>query len=127
MMGDKAIAKDTVRKAGVPIVPGTDGPVADEGEAVKIARKIGYPVIIKAVAGGGGRGMRIAHNDISFAKEYHVARNEAEKAFGNGARLYRKVHREAAPYRVPDPGRQPREGHPPRASATAPCSAATRS
>jgi acetyl-CoA carboxylase biotin carboxylase subunit len=52
---------------------------------VKIARKIGYPVIIKAVAGGGGRGMRIAHNDVSFAKEYHVARNEAEKAFGNGA------------------------------------------
>jgi len=85
MMGDKAIAKDTVRKAGVPIVPGSDGPVESETEAVKIARKVGYPVIIKAVAGGGGRGMRIAHNDISFAKEYHVARGEAEKAFGNGA------------------------------------------
>lgn len=85
MMGDKAIAKDTVKKAGVPTVPGSDGPVDKESEAVKIARKIGYPVIIKAVAGGGGRGMRIAHNDISFAKEYHVARNEAEKAFGNGA------------------------------------------
>ncbi|HRE08300.1 MAG TPA: acetyl-CoA carboxylase biotin carboxylase subunit [Opitutaceae bacterium] len=85
MMGDKAVAKDTVRKAGVPIVPGSDGPVESEGEAVKAARKIGYPVIIKAVAGGGGRGMRIAHNDVSFAKEYHVARNEAEKAFGNGA------------------------------------------
>ena len=85
MMGDKAIAKDTVRKAGVPTVPGSDGPVENETEAVKIARKIGYPVIIKAVAGGGGRGMRIAHNDVSLAKEYHVARNEAEKAFGNGA------------------------------------------
>ena len=85
MMGDKAIAKDTVKKAGVPTVPGSDGPVENEAEAVKIARKIGYPVIIKAVAGGGGRGMRIAHNDISFAKEYHVARNEAEKAFGNGS------------------------------------------
>ena len=85
MMGDKAVAKDTVKKAGVPTVPGSDGPVANESEAVKIARKIGYPVIIKAVAGGGGRGMRIAHNDISFAKEYHVARNEAEKAFGNGS------------------------------------------
>ncbi len=85
MMGDKAIAKDTVKKAGVPIVPGSDGPVDSETEAVKIARKIGYPVIIKAVAGGGGRGMRIAHNDVSFAKEYHVARGEAEKAFGNGA------------------------------------------
>lgn len=85
IMGDKSIAKDTVRKAGVPTVPGSDGPVASETEAVKIARKIGYPVIIKAVAGGGGRGMRIAHNDVSFAKEYHVARGEAEKAFGNGA------------------------------------------
>ena len=84
MMGDKSVAKDTVRKAGVPIVPGSDGPVESESEAVKVARKMGYPVIIKAVAGGGGRGMRIAHNDVSFAKEYHVARNEAEKAFGNG-------------------------------------------
>ncbi len=84
MMGDKAIAKDTVRKAGVPTVPGSDGPVENETVAVKIARKIGYPVIIKAVAGGGGRGMRIAHNDVSLVKEYHVARNEAEKAFGNG-------------------------------------------
>jgi acetyl-CoA carboxylase biotin carboxylase subunit len=85
IMGDKAVAKDTVRKAGVPTVPGSDGPVETEAEAVKTARKIGYPVIIKAVAGGGGRGMRIAHNDVSFAKEYHVARGEAEKAFGNGA------------------------------------------
>jgi acetyl-CoA carboxylase, biotin carboxylase subunit len=83
-MGDKAIAKDTVRKAGVPIVPGSDGPIDSEEEATKVARKIGYPVIIKAVAGGGGKGMRIAHNDMSFAKEYHVARSEAEKAFGNG-------------------------------------------
>jgi len=85
MMGDKSVAKETVRKAGVPIVPGSDGPVESEAEAVKLARRIGYPVIIKAVAGGGGRGMRIAHNDVSFAKEYHVARNEADKAFGNGA------------------------------------------
>jgi len=83
-MGDKATAKDTVRKAGVPIVPGSDGPIDSEAEATKVARKIGYPVIIKAVAGGGGKGMRIAHNDMSFAKEYHVARSEAEKAFGNG-------------------------------------------
>jgi acetyl-CoA carboxylase biotin carboxylase subunit len=87
MMGDKAVAKETVKKAGVPTVPGSDGPVESEAEAVKVAKKIGYPVIIKAVAGGGGRGMRIAHNDVSFAKEYHVARNEAEKAFGDG-RVY---------------------------------------
>jgi acetyl-CoA carboxylase biotin carboxylase subunit len=85
IMGDKAVARYTVRKAGVPTVPGSDGPIDSEGEAVKIARKIGYPIIIKAVAGGGGRGMRIAHNDVSFAKEYHVARAEAEKTFGNGS------------------------------------------
>jgi acetyl-CoA carboxylase, biotin carboxylase subunit len=85
MMGDKSVAKDTVRKAKVITVPGSDGPVGTENEAIKIARKIGYPVIIKAVAGGGGRGMRIAHNDVSLAKEFNVARNEAEKAFGNGS------------------------------------------
>ena len=85
MMGDKAVAKETVRKAHVPTVPGSDGPVDSETEALKVARGIGYPVIIKAVAGGGGRGMRIAHNDVSFAKEYHMARGEAEKAFGNSA------------------------------------------
>ena len=85
IMGDKSVARETVRKAGVPTVPGSDGPIEAEAEAVKIARKIGYPIIIKAVAGGGGRGMRIAHNDVSFAKEYHIARAEAEKTFGNGA------------------------------------------
>ncbi|MGH8021337.1 MAG: acetyl-CoA carboxylase biotin carboxylase subunit [Opitutaceae bacterium] len=87
LMGDKATAKETVKKAGVPIVPGSDGPAESEAEALKVAKRIGYPVIIKAVAGGGGRGMRIAHNDVSFAKEYHVARGEAEKAFGDG-RVY---------------------------------------
>jgi acetyl-CoA carboxylase biotin carboxylase subunit len=85
IMGDKAVAKQTVRKVGVPTVPGSDGPVDSESEAVKIARKIGYPIIVKAVAGGGGRGMRIAHNDVSFAKEYHIARAEAEKTFNNAS------------------------------------------
>jgi acetyl-CoA carboxylase biotin carboxylase subunit len=84
-MGDKSIARNTVQKAGVPTVPGSDGPVDSESEATKVARKIGYPIIIKAVAGGGGRGMRIAHNDVSFAKEYHVARAEAEKTFNNAS------------------------------------------
>jgi acetyl-CoA carboxylase biotin carboxylase subunit len=85
IMGDKSVARETVRKANVPTVPGSDGPIDSEAAAVKIARKIGYPIIIKAVAGGGGRGMRIAHNDVSFAKEYHIARAEAEKTFGNGS------------------------------------------
>jgi len=85
LMGDKNSARECARNAGVPISPGSDGTVDSEAEAVKIARKIGYPVMIKAVAGGGGRGMRIASNEGSLVQGYHAARMEAEKAFGNGA------------------------------------------
>lgn len=83
-MGDKAVAREIVKKAGVPTVPGSDGPIADEAEALKVAQEIGFPVIIKAVAGGGGKGMRTAHNAVAFQKEFIAARNEAAKAFGNG-------------------------------------------
>lgn len=83
-MGDKAIARDTMRKAGVPITPGSDGVIDTEDEALKVARKLKYPVIIKASAGGGGRGMRIAHNDPSLIQGFHAAKTEAERAFGNG-------------------------------------------
>jgi acetyl-CoA carboxylase, biotin carboxylase subunit len=83
-MGDKSKARETVAKAGVPIIPGSDGPLENEHVATKVAKKIGFPVIIKAVAGGGGRGMRIAHNAVTFAKEFQSARLEAVKAFGNG-------------------------------------------
>jgi len=85
LMGDKNSARDCARKSGVPISPGSDGTVDTETEAIKIARKIGYPVMIKAVAGGGGRGMRIASNEGSLVQGFHAARMEAEKAFGNGA------------------------------------------
>ena len=83
-MGDKAIARETVRQFKVPTVPGSDGPVENESEALKCAKEIGFPVIIKAVAGGGGRGMRVAYNAVSFGKEFDTAKAEAEKAFGNG-------------------------------------------
>ena len=83
-LGDKAAARETMRKAGVPITPGGDGVIADEADAVATARKLGYPVIIKAVAGGGGRGMRIVHNDASLLQGYYAAKSEAESAFGNG-------------------------------------------
>ncbi len=82
-MEDKALSRELATKAGVPIPPGSDGLVEDETAAKKVAKKIGYPVMIKATAGGGGRGMRIAHNDVSLIKDYHAARAEAEKAFGN--------------------------------------------
>ena len=90
MMGDKAIAKETVKKVGVPVCGGSDGTVETEDEAVQIANEIGYPVMIKAVAGGGGKGLRIARNDISLCKEFILARSEAEKAFGNGEVLIEK-------------------------------------
>src|SRR5271169_46573 len=80
---DKAVSRNLAKKAGVPIPPGSDGVVENEQDALVVAKRIGYPVMIKAVAGGGGRGMRVAHNDISLVKGYHTARTEAEKAFGN--------------------------------------------
>ncbi len=84
-LGDKVLAKNTMRKSGVPVVPGSEGVVKDDKEALKIAKAIGYPVIVKASAGGGGRGMRIAHNDVSLVSGYLTARAEAESAFGNSA------------------------------------------
>src|SRR6202050_278991 len=80
---DKAVSRALAKKAGVDIPPGSDGIVENEKDALVIAKRIGYPVMIKAVAGGGGRGMRVAHNDPSLVKAYHTARTEAEKAFGN--------------------------------------------
>jgi len=83
--GDKAKAREMAVKAKVPVIPGSEGTVDNEKDALEIAKGIGFPVIIKAVAGGGGKGMRTAHNSVAFQKEYNSARNEAEKAFGNGA------------------------------------------
>jgi acetyl-CoA carboxylase biotin carboxylase subunit len=80
---DKAMSRALARKAGVPTPPGSDGIVENEQQALAVSKRIGYPVMIKAVAGGGGRGMRAAHNDVSLVKGYHTARTEAEKAFGN--------------------------------------------
>ena len=82
-MGDKSLARQTVAAAGVPTVPGSPGPVESVDEAVAFARKAGYPVILKASAGGGGRGMRVARDERELATAFDTARAEAEKAFGN--------------------------------------------
>jgi acetyl-CoA carboxylase, biotin carboxylase subunit len=84
-MGDKAFAKDTMKKNEVPVIPGSDGVIEKLDEAKIIANEIGYPVIIKASAGGGGKGMRIVWEESEFQKAFQTARTEAEAAFANGA------------------------------------------
>ncbi len=83
-LGDKVAARALAKKAKVPVVPGSEGEIKGEAEAIKLANKIGYPVIVKAAAGGGGRGMRVAHNDISLRKGFIAAKNEAETVFKDG-------------------------------------------
>ena len=82
-LGDKGKARELAREVGVPCVPGSTGILENEDEALKVAQEIGYPVIVKAVAGGGGRGMRVAHNDITLKNGYSQAKIEAETAFNN--------------------------------------------
>jgi acetyl-CoA carboxylase biotin carboxylase subunit len=85
LLGDKVQARKLARQAKVPVVDGSEGTIENESEALKLANQIGYPVIIKAAAGGGGRGMRVVHNDISLRSAFSAARAEAEAAFGNGS------------------------------------------
>ena len=84
LLGDKARARKAMKKAGLPMLPGSDGPVDGEESALKVAKSIGYPVIIKAVAGGGGRGMRVVRNPNELGTNLRTAQREAEAAFGNG-------------------------------------------
>src|SRR5947209_5988153 len=85
LLGNKNEARKLAQKAGVPVVPGSDGLIVDDGEALRLARSMGYPVLIKAAAGGGGRGMRVARNDISLQAGLKAASQEAEKAFKDGS------------------------------------------
>lgn len=83
LMGNKSKARETMIKAGVPVVPGSEGAVGDLDEALEIAEKIGYPVMIKASAGGGGKGMRLAYTREEFIKAFNTAKSEAKAAFGD--------------------------------------------
>jgi acetyl-CoA carboxylase biotin carboxylase subunit len=83
LLGDKAKAKSTAKAAGCPVIPGSDGVVADLEQALSEADKLGYPIFIKAVAGGGGKGIRIAYNPEEFVKHFNAARTEAQVSFGN--------------------------------------------
>ncbi len=85
LMGDKIAAKKTMQDLGVPVVPGSDGPVDDVDEARAVARDIGFPVLIKAAAGGGGRGMQVVRSEADLDSALKIARGEAQAAFGNGA------------------------------------------
>jgi acetyl-CoA carboxylase biotin carboxylase subunit len=84
LMGEKEKARTAMKAAGVPILPGSEGIIASDGEAVEWARQVGYPVIVKASAGGGGRGMRIARNEEELPGLFKAAQAEAAGAFGNG-------------------------------------------
>ena len=83
LMGDKMTAKDTMKKAGIPVIPGSKDVIKTKEEALKVAKEIKYPVIIKASAGGGGKGMRVCHNDVRLIGAFMTAQSEAEAAFGN--------------------------------------------
>lgn len=85
IMGDKIEAKETAKRLGIPVVPGSDGAVTSEPEAMKVAKAMGFPVLIKATAGGGGRGMKVAHTPVDLGLALSTARAEAKAAFGNDA------------------------------------------
>ena len=91
LAGDKARAKETMRKAGLPVVPGSKGILKNVAAAKTLVKKIGYPVLLKATAGGGGRGIRVCHDEDELVRGYDLAYSEAEKAFGNGQLILEKL------------------------------------
>jgi acetyl-CoA carboxylase biotin carboxylase subunit len=94
LMGDKAVGRETMRAAGVPTVPGSDGELSGVEQAVEVARAIGYPILLKPSAGGGGRGMRVCEHEADLLRSFATARAEAEAAFGNGELLMERYLRD---------------------------------
>lgn len=89
-MGDKAVAKDTVKKLGLPVVPGSDGVLSSLEDGIKVAKKVGYPVLIKAVSGGGGKGMKVIRKESEFEDAWNTARREAKANFGDDSMYLEK-------------------------------------
>ena len=127
LMGDKARARRVMRKAGVPVLPGSEGIVESEETALKIAKEIGYPVLVKATAGGGGRGMRVATGPSEFSQAFRTAQREAEAGFGVKDVYIEKYVEVAAAHRVPDSRRPPRQRRPSRRARVLDPAARTRS
>jgi len=90
IMGDKITAKDTVKSLGIPVVPGSDGAVHDVAQAKKVAKEIGYPILIKATSGGGGKGMQVVHQESKLEEAFRIARSEAKANFGNDMVYFEK-------------------------------------
>ena len=124
-MGNKLQARDAMKKAGVPIAPGSDGPVSDPKEAARIAGSIGYPVLLKAAAGGGGKGMRVVRNATEFETSLELTMGEALAAFADASVYIEKFIENPKHIEI----QVMADGHgtsSPTESASAPCSAATR-
>ncbi len=110
-MGTKDVARETMKQAGVPIVPGSRGIIEDIEDAIDLANEMGYPVIIKATAGGGGKGIRVARTEDELTKGIKITRQEAETAFGDPGVLFRKIYRGFPPCRNSSFGRSVWECH----------------
>ena len=108
IMGDKIEAKETAKRLGIPVVPGSDGAITNEAQALKVAKQMGFPVLIKAAAGGGGRGMKVARSADELDIALKTARSEAKAAFGDDSVYIEKYLVQAAPHR--DPGVRRRQG-----------------
>ena len=113
LVGDKNSARRVAREAGVPTVPGSEGLIDGEAEAMRLAKELGFPVLIKASAGGGGRGMRVAVNELALKAALQQAQAEAEAAFGNAGNLPGEIRRAPAARRGPGAGRPARQRGPP--------------
>ena len=114
LMGDKIEAKKTAKRLGIPVVPGSDGGVAAEDDAMAIAKEIGFPVLVKAAAGGGGRGMKVAQSADELAMALSTASQRSQIRLRRRLGLSGKISAEAAPHRDPGAGRRPRRRDPSR-------------